>query len=579
MQEDSDLLYPWNRATGAMEQGYCPVSTIDTAEVPFMGPYLDPNVTTFESRRNFSKPFRLPSQPSSSHITIHEFQQRQQSPRLAPSPDVDSHILRRKNSLRHLAGDEGASVAVEAPLHPPAPLIVSSQPLPAPSTPQHHPAVTSPSLSSTGTTLQSTPTQTPPAYLPTNNQRRRGIDVDELVGLKVRTDRYFPHIKQAKRLPRRAVDNTWCVYAAVIRECDEADVQPVAGVHLVESKLEASGRIARPERRGLARRDRSVRFAGVWSESDLDSEKNTSGEEKDTTRDSTYTLSKFKFPTPPGYNWAGTFGHLSEPTPPTSPTVLHYRGASFDLVNPHASLLLGTKDIETPAEIDGLLDDYFHSADDLAMPYDEFTGEMSSSPASAAPEGSRRGRTLFPDANSAHRHIMRRPFPEPVASGLKCQESPLAHRALHSHDARATPDTHPLEGDLGAMPLEHVPETAIVQGQASQRSSSAYPRSIYSNPFDLNVSDDEGLEDYTNGRIDAIVGSSHHVLPHTDGTGEKDIQAGGDVSEDEGANLQAYVSASSHRSPFLLLTTLTSCFMPQGNSRRLRKRRDLASHT
>jgi len=239
----------------------------------------------------------------------------------------------------------------------------------------------------------------------------------------------------------------------------------------------------------------------------------------------------------------------------------------------------GTKDIETPAEIDGLLDDYFHSTDDLAMPYDEFTGEVSSSPTSAAPEGSRRGRTLFPDANAAHRHIMRRPLPEPGASGLGYQESPLARRAVPSHDAEVPPYTHPLEGDLGAMSLKRVQETAAEQCQASQRSSSAYPRSIYSNPFDLNVSDDEELEDNATRHVDAIVSSSRYILPRIDGTDEQDVQDGGDVPDEEGANLQSYVSSSSHRSPFLLLTTLTSCFMTQGNSRRLRKRHDFASHT
>jgi len=361
MQEASRVFHHWNSTSGTVEHGYRPLPTIDPAAVPLMSPYPDPNVTTLERRPNFSKPFQPPSQPSSSHMTLHEIRQRQQQCRLAPSPDIDSHALRRKHSRRDFAGDVRPAVAIEAPVHPPAPLIVSSHPLPVPSTPQHHPAVTSPSLSSTGTTLQSTPTQTPPAYLPTDNQRRRDVDIDDLVELKVRADRNFPYIKQAKRLPRRAADNAWCVYAAVIGEGCEADIQPAAGVRLVESKLEAGGRVARPERRGPARRDRSVRFAGVWSESDLDSEKTTSGEEKDTTRDSTYTISKFKFPTPPGYTWAGTFGkadfatavrinsrvrltsfqgHLSEPTPPTSPAILHYRGASFNLVNPHASLLL-----------------------------------------------------------------------------------------------------------------------------------------------------------------------------------------------------------------------------------------------
>lgn len=45
-------------------------------------------------------------------------------------------------------------------------------------------------------------------------------------------------------------------------------------------------------------------------------------------------------------------------TPPATPAIIHYRGASFDLVNPHDSLLL--HDIVTPSQ-------EFDSSDYLAL--------------------------------------------------------------------------------------------------------------------------------------------------------------------------------------------------------------------
>ena len=101
-------------------------------------------------------------------------------------------------------------------------------------------------------------------------------------------------------------------------------------------------------------------------------------------------------------------GHFPEATPPTSPTTLSYRGASFDVVNPHASLLLGVSDIETPAEIDGLLDDYFNNNRDSAtMAYNDPTGEKAASQQSFQTSSSNgRQRVLYDDPESARRRIM-----------------------------------------------------------------------------------------------------------------------------------------------------------------------------
>ncbi|KAL6706382.1 hypothetical protein ACN47E_005488 [Coniothyrium glycines] len=78
-------------------------------------------------------------------------------------------------------------------------------------------------------------------------------------------------------------------------------------------------------------------------------------------------------------------------TPPTTPAIIHYRGASFDLVNPHDSLLF--HNIVTPSRD-------FDSSDYLPMRSSEasfaVSGEM-------APR-----RALYNNYNSAHANILRR---------------------------------------------------------------------------------------------------------------------------------------------------------------------------
>jgi hypothetical protein len=90
--------------------------------------------------------------------------------------------------------------------------------------------------------------------------------------------------------------------------------------------------------------------------------------------------------------------------------VLLYRGASFDLINPRASLLLQPHDIETPGEIDGLLNDYFDEDDEdqatANMSYNQRTGEPSQASPRIPSENSRLLRTLYDDAETARRNIL-----------------------------------------------------------------------------------------------------------------------------------------------------------------------------
>jgi hypothetical protein len=180
------------------------------------------------------------------------------------------------------------------------------------------------------------------------------------------------------------------------------------------------------------RKGRLVRFEGLEESSSsgaelpASSESLSPGEEENRPElTSSLSLSKFNFPAPPGRNWEGTFGkppaqlhtdqasfnnipgHLTEPASPISPATLHYKGTSFDVVNPHNSLLLGVSDIETPAEIDGLLDNYFDSDNFDIMAYNDASREKSSSQVSLQTSASNgRQRVLYDDPASARRNIM-----------------------------------------------------------------------------------------------------------------------------------------------------------------------------
>lgn len=185
-----------------------------------------------------------------------------------------------------------------------------------------------------------------------------------------------------------------------------------------------------------SKRNRAVRFTGVNPPRDESvsstPDSGLSHHRQEQATASTYSLSKFEFPAPPNRdNWAGASGmsstNLTRDSPttnhtdrlPTSPsaTVL-YRGASFDLINPHASLLLGNNSIETPAEIDGLLDDYFEDRDDfeatdelVVMASNRGTGEQSQQSFRSTSENSKQTHTLYDDADTARRQILRIPTP------------------------------------------------------------------------------------------------------------------------------------------------------------------------
>lgn len=92
----------------------------------------------------------------------------------------------------------------------------------------------------------------------------------------------------------------------------------------------------------------------------------------------------------------------------SSPAVVHYRGASFDLVNPHQSLQFSR--IETPADVEVERTDYFHvkpSRSDSVL-QDMATRMRKASDAASSANGDRRGRVLYADLPSAHHSIANR---------------------------------------------------------------------------------------------------------------------------------------------------------------------------
>jgi hypothetical protein len=155
---------------------------------------------------------------------------------------------------------------------------------------------------------------------------------------------------------------------------------------------------------------------------DFSGEASCSSRTRDTPTASTFSLSRFPKPphlskpsfSPPQDEQERTrintfsYATTAPATPPATPAVLHYRGASFDLVNPHDSLLL--HDIVTPSRD-------FGSSEYLPVRSSEYLFEDSSevvlsNQSSLTPTEHGQmapKRALYGDISSAHAGILRRP--------------------------------------------------------------------------------------------------------------------------------------------------------------------------
>ena len=177
------------------------------------------------------------------------------------------------------------------------------------------------------------------------------------------------------------------------------------------------------------------------------------------------------------------------------------------MLNPHASL--GFHNLETPAEIDGLLDSYFEDHNDHTednMQNNTATGESSPTSSHIASESSRR--VLYDNAEIAHRNI-------------------LGSRGMDK--TQVTP-----------------PPRALLSASGSQRP--------FSDPFDLTVSE--------NGSSNTLL-TINRILKEgrrTDAEASPRMQPLG-LGITDPDETHAYVTNHSRRSRFK--STLTRCFSKQ----------------
>lgn len=182
------------------------------------------------------------------------------------------------------------------------------------------------------------------------------------------------------------------------------------------------------------------------------------------------------------------------------------------MLNPHASLFLGSHNLETPAEIDGLLDSYFEDYNtDTQDNMQTNTAAGDSSPASSHVPSENSRRVLYDNAEIAHRNIL----------GIRSNDK-----------TRITP-----------------PPRALLTASGSQ--NGARP---FSDPFDLTVSE--------NGSSNTLL-TVNHVLKE----GRRSNAAASSRMQPLGLGItdpdetHAYVTNHSRRSRFK--STLTRCFSKQ----------------
>ena len=312
-----------------------------------IGPYpgLDHTTTPFTRHRS-TESIRHLQRADTPQLTLHDFHRCQQSPLLSTSPGYEQRRVKRKQSIDLRAG-RPANAPLSCPTKPDSPLLI--RPLPPrdqfasvlphphphlyrPTTPRLQHTTTSPSLSSTVTTLQSTPTHTPIFRGGSPFERQRIDDRSELVE-PLRTKRKFQSPKRAKRLPHptdgsgsggrirdssRGENDLWEVYAAVFDPPVEIEGGFAYGTHTggahCEGRIEGGFEASQDERGGKGSRFATtdvLEGSGPQQPDAVESASTPAHLQSDQVPagTSSYSLSKFEFPVPPGQdNWAGTFG-------------------------------------------------------------------------------------------------------------------------------------------------------------------------------------------------------------------------------------------------------------------------------
>ena len=315
-------------------------SKIMSAEIdeiaPQMGDHHGVNLTTFDPRPHKCRPPSYVSvqQVPTPQLTLRQYHQEQYSPAATPSPGLEKRV-RRKPSFTSIARatEHSKPLPVAATSYRPQTTQNSVRTLlpsllpPTPSTPRPPTSASSPSLSSTVDTLPSTPSHTP--LLRSSLASRRWFQSEE-DGLSepIRTKRKLT-FKQAKRLPHPAPaqhavaagGGVWQVHAAIIEvpggdsssSGESSGCEPQVTRGRVDAEAETSSSSVTGPEIG-ERRARTVRFEETAKGEGLGLRvEEAHSQATDTGLTSSFSLSNFKFPAPPGHNWTGTFGKLTSP--------------------------------------------------------------------------------------------------------------------------------------------------------------------------------------------------------------------------------------------------------------------------
>ncbi|KAF2233853.1 hypothetical protein EV356DRAFT_189587 [Viridothelium virens] len=202
---------------------------------------------------------------------------------------------------------------------------------------------------------------------------------------------------------------------------------------------------------------------------------------RETNHSSSFAISKFSFPEPPSPPAASLPRGHTESAATTNtqrssadqqeaktPTTLHFRGVSFDVVNPHNSLNL--HNIETPADRDADISDYFETRSE---PADIFRNHKRNNPSNRTMESRQTFLTANENNSPNSGHESRRLMTPPRAV---YNDLTAAHHAITSRNGFPTSErSSRLELPLPPPPVAISPHKSVkTQLSVSSSNLSSY---------------------------------------------------------------------------------------------------------
>ncbi len=309
---------------------------------PLYARYPERNLTRYGLHTNtnpadgLAQPYSPPLTPQ---LTLHRYHRYQNSPVLSSSPDLDDRRVRRKQSHAQLAPEHSDVQQLQTPSTSSFRSLNSSPTqsfsLPFAPPPTFTPVAISraaqlPSLSSTIDTLRSTPTHTPTQHGGSSLERSESFERIALAE-PLRSKRKFSTIKPAKRLPHPTTlrsPEEWRVHAVIV---DPDHVDATTGdldrfeqtegerptVPSIPQAIRYGSLHEKDEPHFGGRKGRSVRFEDIANQRSTGASHKSrsvkSSEGKDPSLSSTFSLSKFVFPEPPGYTLKEPQGKYCKP--------------------------------------------------------------------------------------------------------------------------------------------------------------------------------------------------------------------------------------------------------------------------